>query len=85
MSKESLEKMTAGEFLRHARQRSGKAQKEIAKELGLSHGAVSQWEMNDRKVPRERIHEVARSYGMTEAEEHELTELRSNPEIHFEI
>ena len=78
MANEDREKMTFGEFLRQARQRSGKTQKEIAKELRLTGTTVSRWETNNYNVPHARIHEVALSYGMTDEEEHELVELRNN-------
>jgi transcriptional regulator with XRE-family HTH domain len=83
MVNEDCEKMTAGDLLKQVRQRSGKTQKEIAKEMGLSNGAVSQWEMNDRNVPFSRIHEVAMAYGMTDEEECELIGLRDNPNTDF--
>ena len=76
MSDKEAERMTAGEFLKQARQKANKTQKQIAEVLGLSACTVSQWELNYRNVPWEKIHEVACAYGLNETEEAELIKLR---------
>ncbi|KKQ23374.1 MAG: hypothetical protein A3G45_03235 [Candidatus Staskawiczbacteria bacterium RIFCSPLOWO2_12_FULL_37_15] len=80
MSDKEAERMTAGEFLKQARQKANKTQKQIAEVLGLSACTVSQWELNYRNVPWEKIHEVACAYGLNETEEAELIKLRVSRE-----
>lgn len=60
--------MTFGEFIKNKREKMGKAQKELAKALGIHPSTIHNWE-GGKSIPRPDEHlKVAKFYRMTQDE-----------------
>lgn len=55
-------------MVKEARERLGITQEELAEKIGVSYGAISQWERNAKPIPRKRQEQLAAVFGMTPAE-----------------